>query len=162
MIRRFLNYLSVCLTPFLVASLGLAATIRPDKVGPKDRCPVCGMFVAKYPNFAAQLQFKDGTTLHFDGNKDLFTCYLDLSRFARGRKQGDLAAVFVTGYYDLRPIEARSAYYVIGSDIMGPMGRELIPFPKESEAREFMKDHKGRGILRFDEVTSAIVGSLHQ
>jgi nitrous oxide reductase accessory protein NosL len=35
-----------------------------------------------------------------------------------------------------------SAYYVLGSDIYGPMGRELIPFEKEADAKEFIKDHQ--------------------
>lgn len=145
---------------FLAASLASAAGYAPQKAQPKDKCPVCGMFVAKYPNFAGQIQFRDGSALHFDGSKDLFKCLFDLPRYAKGKAQGDVAAIFVTSYYDLRPIEARSAWYVIGSDIFGPMGKELIPFPKESEAREFLKDHKGRAVLRFGDVTGAVVGSL--
>lgn len=142
------------------ATLGTAAAGAPQKVKAKDKCPVCGMFVAKYPNFAAQIQFRDGAVLHFDGNKDLFKCYFDLSRYAQGKKQGDVAAIFVTSYYDLKLIDARSAWYVVGSDIFGPMGHELIPFPKESEAREFLKDHKGRAVLGLREVTREIVGGL--
>lgn len=141
-------------------SPALAAGKSPQKVKPKDKCPVCGMFVAKYPNFAAQIQFRDGTALHFDGNKDLFKCYLDLPRYAAGRKLSDVTAIYVTSYYDLRMIDGKSAYYVIGSDIYGPMGKELIPFPKESEAREFSRDHKGRAILRFSEVTGETLAGL--
>jgi len=40
------------------------------------------------------------------------------------------------------------------------MGRELIPFAREIEAREFKKDHKGKSILRFKDVTPAIVKGL--
>ena len=142
------------------ASLSFAGAKAPQKVKPKDKCPVCGMFVAKYPNFAAQIQLRDGSVFHFDGNKDLFKCYFDLPRYAPGKKQGDVAAIFVTSYYDLKPIDARSAWYVVGSDIFGPMGKELIPFPSESEAREFMKDHKGRAVLRFRDVTREMVNGL--
>ena len=142
------------------ASLSFAAAKAPQKAKPKDKCPVCGMFVAKYPNFAAQIQFRDGSVYHFDGNKDLFKYYFDLPRYAPGKKQGDAAVIFVTGYYDLKPIDARSAWYVVGSDIFGPMGKELIPFPSESEAREFMKDHKGRAVLRFRDVTREMVNGL--
>lgn len=141
------------------ASLSFAAAKAPQKAKPKDKCPVCGMFVAKYPNFAAQIRFRDGSVYHFDGNKDLFKYYFDLPRYAPGKKQGD-AAIYVTGYYDLKPIDARSAWYVVGSDIFGPMGKELIPFPSESEAREFMKDHKGRAVLRFRDVTRETVNGL--
>jgi nitrous oxide reductase accessory protein NosL len=40
------------------------------------------------------------------------------------------------------------------------MGRELVPFENEAEAREFSKDHKGKAILRFREVTSTVVKEL--
>lgn len=154
--RMLLALTMLCFT----ASLSFAAAKAPQKAKPKDKCPVCGMFVAKYPNFAAQIQFRDGSVYHFDGNKDLFKYYFDLPRYAPGKKQGDAAAIIVTGYYDLKPIDARSAWYVVGSDIFGPMGKELIPFPGESEAREFMKDHKGRAVLRFRDVTREMVNGL--
>jgi nitrous oxide reductase accessory protein NosL len=31
---------------------------------------------------------------------------------------------------------------VIGSDVLGPMGHELVPHDSSEEAREFMADHK--------------------
>jgi nitrous oxide reductase accessory protein NosL len=40
------------------------------------------------------------------------------------------------------------------------MGRELIPLAKEAEAREFLKDHKGKRVLRFGEVTAEVVKGL--
>lgn len=142
------------------ASLSFAAGPTPHKVGPKDKCPVCGMFVARFPDFAAQIQFRDGSTFYFDGAKDMFKYYLDLSRYARGRKPADIAAVFVTNYYDLSMVDGMAAYFVTGSDVYGPMGRELVPFAKESEARDFLKDHKGKTVIRFREVTTAVLRTL--
>lgn len=144
----------------LGASLACAAGPKPVKAGPKDKCPVCGMFVAKYADFAAQIQFRDGATVHFDGTKDMFKYYLNLSRYAPGKKVTDIGAVLVSNYYDLAMVDGAKAYYVAGSDVYGPMGRELIPFAKESEAKEFMNDHKGKSILRFQQVTPAVVKSL--
>ena len=57
-------------------------------------------------------------------------------------------------------IEARSAFYVIGSDVLGPMGHELLPFEELEAAEEFLEDHEGKTILRFEEVTPAIIESL--
>ena len=142
------------------ASLAFAGGLKPHKTGPKDKCPVCGMFVAKYPDFAAQIQFRDGSTFHFDGAKDMFKYYLNLSRYAPGKKPADITAVFVTNYYDLTLVDGLPAYYVLGSDVYGPMGRELIPFAKESEARDFLNDHKGKSIIRFRDVTAAVLRSL--
>lgn len=145
----------VCLT-----TVSFAADLKPHKAGPKDKCAVCGMFVAKYPDFAAQVQFRDGTVAFFDGPKDLFTYYQGLSRYNPRKRQADVSAVFVTSYYNLTPIDAISAWYVTGSNVYGPMGRELIPFAKESEAREFKKDHSGKAILRFKDVTQAVIKGL--
>ncbi|RII29237.1 MAG: nitrous oxide reductase accessory protein NosL [Geobacter sp.] len=145
---------------FFGFSLALAADLKPHKAGPKDKCPVCGMFVAKYPDFAAQITFRDGATFHFDGAKDMFRFYLNLSRYAPGKKTTDVAAVFVTNYYDLSLVNGLTAYYVIGSDVYGPMGRELIPFVRETEARDFMKDHHGTSRIRFRDVTPAILKPL--
>ena len=46
------------------------------------------------------------------------------------------------------------------SDVFGPMGKELVPFDKEADAREFKKDHKGAAILRFKDVTEAVVKGM--
>ena len=145
---------------FFWFSLSIAADLKPHKVGPKDKCPVCGMFVAKYPDFAAQIQFRDGSTFHFDGAKDMFKYYLNLSRYAPGKKTTDIAAIFVINYYDLTLVDGLTAYYVIGSDVYGPMGRELIPFVRETEARGFMQDHKGKSIIRFRDVTPTTLKPL--
>jgi len=40
------------------------------------------------------------------------------------------------------------------------MGKELIPFANETEAREFLKDHRGRKVLRFSEITPAVLKEL--
>lgn len=43
--------------------------------------------------------------------------------------------------------------FVIGSNVMGPMGDELIPFKDENSANEFSKDHFGKKIVKFNEIT---------
>ena len=122
-----------------------------------DTCPVCGMFVAKYPNWAATVVWRDGNVAHFDGAKDMFTYVLQLAQYAPGRSPQDMATVAVTEFYDLRRIDARQAYYVIGSDVLGPMGHELVPFASRSDADEFLRDHHGTGILRFGDVTPRVL-----
>lgn len=162
MIRRILNHFSMYIAPFLLASLGMAANIKPDKVGPKDRCPVCGMYVARYLDFAAQVKFDDGQVFHFDGAKDMFTFYLDLPRYAPGRHISDVTYIFVTNYYELNLIDGQKAVYVAGSDVYGPMGHELIPFAHRPEAEDFLKDHEGKHLLRFQDVTPATLSQLEQ
>jgi len=118
------------------------------------------MFVAKYPDWMAVLRFKDGSALSFDGPKDLFTAYLDLKRYAPGRATADVAAIEVKDYYSLRIVDGSRAVFVIGSDVTGPMGRELVPFAEAGDAAAFLKDHQGQRSLRFGEVTAAVLRTL--
>ncbi|GAB4293422.1 MAG: nitrous oxide reductase accessory protein NosL [Thiohalomonadaceae bacterium] len=131
----------------------------PDP-GPKDTCPVCGMFVALYPEWIATVLYKDGHAHHFDGAKDLFKYLHDLPHWAPGHRAEDIQAIGVTEYYGLTRIDARSAWYVIGSDTLGPMGHELVPLATQADAEEFMKDHAGKRILRFDDVTMELLKDL--
>jgi nitrous oxide reductase accessory protein NosL len=133
---------------------------KPIEPTPKDKCPVCGMFVAKYPDFLAEIIFNDGSYGVFDGSKDLFKYYLDMKSYNPAKKVSDIDSVYVTDYYSLAPIDGLKAYYVIGSDIYGPMGKELIPFEKEADAREFMKDHQGKSMVKFSEVTAPMLKEM--
>lgn len=145
---------------FCAAGGAVAQTASPPKPGARDLCPVCGMLVAKYPNWIASLRFRDGHTHFFDGPKDLFKYLHDLGRYAPGHTRADIAAIFVTDFYELKPIAAESAWYVIGSDVPGPMGHELVPLASRADAEEFLRDHKGRRILGFADITPAVLAAL--
>ena len=139
----------------------LAADSPPfPSPGPKDTCPVCGMFVSLYPDWAATALYQDGHAHHFDGAKDLFKYLLNLPKYAPGHARDDIAAIGVTEYYGVTRMDARAAWYVIGSDMLGPMGHELVPLKTQAEAEEFLKDHHGKRIVRFDEVTPALLEQL--
>ena len=150
------------LTLTLTLSLSWSGERKPMKPSPKDRCPVCGMFVAKYPDWLCQILFKDGTNVFFDGAKDMFRYSLNLQKYNPSKKISDIDTIYVTDYYSLNLIDGYRAYYVIGSDVYGPMGREFIPFEKEQDAREFMKDHKGKTILKFKEITPELVKGMDE
>jgi copper chaperone NosL len=144
----------------LLLSPALGEERKPIKVSSEDKCPVCGMFVAKYPDWVAQIIFNDGSYAVFDGAKDMFKYYFNLKKYNPSRKVTDIDSIYVTDYYNLSLIDGFEALYVIGSDVYGPMGRELIPNINEEEAEEFMSDHSGTRILRFKEVTPELVKSL--
>lgn len=127
-----------------------------------DTCPVCGMFVAKYPAWVATVRYQDGHLHHFDGAKDLYKYLQDLPRWAPGHRHEDIQTIAVTEYYTLTRIDAREAWFVIGSDVLGPMGHELIPLETLEDAEEFMRDHQGVRILRQDEVTTELLEKLDQ
>lgn len=149
----------VCILPILLWSLVVLAG-EPIKPAAGDKCPVCGMFAAKYLDFLAEIVFKDGSYAVFDGPKDMFQYYFNLPKYNPSKRTEDIGYIYVTDYYSLKPIDALKAFFVNGSNVTGPMGKELIPFEKEGDAREFLADHAGKENLKFDNVTPQLVKSL--
>lgn len=144
----------------LTVSLAAAAEKVPFKPGEKDKCPVCGMFVAHYPDFMAQVVFKDGSYAYFCGVKDMMKYYFDLPQYNPSKKTADVAQVVVVDYSTLKPTDGYQAYYVVGSVVFGPMGQEFFPFGEESAAREFMRENKGKEIVRFNQINPEVLKEL--
>jgi len=134
-----------------------SGTVAPSG---KDKCPVCGMFVYKYPGWLARMYLADGSTEFFDGAKDLFKYYFNIRKYSPHRSRKDTRTILVMEYYGMDFLDARKAFFVIGSDVYGPMGHELIPLANLEDARTFMKDHKGKRILTFGEITPAVISTL--
>lgn len=127
------------------------------KVPQGSKCPVCGMFVYKYPKWATQMVV-DGKPYYFDGVKDMMKFYFFDADFPYDRSK--IEKVQVSDFYTLEAIDAREAFYVVGSNVFGPMGNELIPFKNEKEAQNFMQEHKGKKILKFKDITPQIAMGL--
>lgn len=131
----------------------------------KEKCPVCGMFVYKYPKWATQIYYQFQGKKHivsFDGVKDLFKFYFSPNEFGEYpfANKNNIEKILVTDYYSQKVIDGKKAYYVIGSNIYGPMGHELISFENIQDAKSFRKDHSGRTILSFTEITEEGIYSL--
>ena len=86
--------------------------------------------------------------------------YFDLPKYNPAKTIADIGLILVSDYYKLTLIDGHKAWYVIGSDVYGPMGKELIPFPDETAAKEFRVDHKGTAILQFNDITPEIIKPL--
>lgn len=119
----------------------------------EDKCPICGMFVYKFPRWASVIYLQDKKHLAFDGMKDLMKYYL---------KNKDLkySKILTRDYYTQKIIDAKNAYFVMGSDVLGPMGNELIAFEDLENAKEFKLDHKGINILQFNAIDNDIICKL--
>ena len=146
----------------VIFSAGMTRTPadRPAVPGPDDRCPVCGMLVEPYPAWLAQLRLADGTTLFFDGPKDMFKYLQAREKYRPEKADVELVGGFVTSYYDTSAVPLRDAHFVLGSDVKGPMGDELVPHRTLEEAREFLLDHGGSGIVVADEVTPELLTTM--
>ena len=124
---------------------------------PEDaKCPVCGMFVSKFPKWAAQIQLEDGHNHYFDGVKDMMKFYFNPTKY-HAHTNEQISQINVTDYYSLELTDGKKAYYVIGSNVYGPMGEELIPFKNKDEAQKFMTDHFGKSLVSFDEIKEEMI-----
>ncbi len=121
------------------------------------KCPVCGMFVSKYPKWAAMMLIDDKKH-YFDGVKDMMKYYIFDGDFTYDRRA--ISMMTVSDYYTLEAIDAKKAFYVLDSDIFGPMGHELIPFKTMKSASEFKNEHHGKAMVTFDEITDSMVMAL--
>ena len=104
--RRCPRVAAVLLLLCLVFGTGPAAGVEQIEPARDDRCPVCGMFTAEYPDFAARVTFSDDASFTFDGPKDMFTFLLSLAKYAPGRSRSGVEQVVVTEYYELIAIDA--------------------------------------------------------
>jgi len=134
----------ICVFP---ASVQALEPLQPDG---KDRCAVCGMMVEPYPNWIAAVIFKDGSHNFFDGPKDLFNFVLNIQQYRPGATLADIKEVQVTEYYTVQRHDAREVFFVAGSDVLGPMGQELVPIAGAVALKTFMLDHGFEKIMRFD------------
>jgi len=122
-----------------------------------EKCPVCGMYTYKYPRWVAQIFYTKGNQkshLSFDGVKDMMKFYFNPQKWGNYpiAKKENITKILVTDYYSQQAIDGTKAYYVIKSDLYGPMGNELIPFKSLNDAKVFKKDHFGKKIIQFSNI----------
>jgi nitrous oxide reductase accessory protein NosL len=138
-------------------SISISSKDQQVQVSIDEKCPVSGMFTYKYPRWAAQIFFKHDDHEHhysFDGVKDMMKFYFNPMLWGDYKyvTKQNITKILVTDYYSQKAIDATKAFYVIGSDIYGPMGNELIPFENIDDAKTFKNDHRGVKIIQFENI----------
>lgn len=107
------------------------------------------MYIDLSPRWTAGLKSSAGREEHFDAPK----CMLRYRADQPGAREA-----WVTEYYSQTRMALDQVRLVEGSDVLGPMGRDLVPV-EASAAEGFARDHGGR-VLRVDEVDAAVLASL--
>ena len=142
------------------------ATLTPAEIEQGTACALDGMLLADYPGPKAQI--------HYAGvdKPDFFCDVIELfSIYLRPEQVRTVTAMYVqdTSVVDWdQPtsgwIDAKSAWYVVGSHKRGAMGPTFAPFSKEADARTFAQQHGGE-VVRFADVTPDMAtldgGALH-
>lgn len=134
----------------------------PRPVPVDARCPVCGMYPARSPRWAAQLIFKDGAAHFFDSPINLFVFLDKVERYNKGYRASDVAASYATDFGTVQWIDARRAFFVHGSSIFGPMRDSDLPAFADRKVAEAFARGRGGKVLTFGEITPDVLRSLNR
>ena len=148
----------------LVIALPAAATaadLPPQYVQRSARCPVCGMYPYRTPQWTSQIIFNDQTATSFDSPVDLFRFLNNMPLFDKQHKPADISTIYVADYGTKAWAEARKAFFVHGSTARGPMNDANLPAFATREAAEAFAKAQGGKVLAFVEVTRELIKSLN-
>jgi nitrous oxide reductase accessory protein NosL len=117
---------------------------------PEDRCIVCGMPPASYPNNRAQILNMGNKTLHFCSGRCLVYFLAEPAKYVEGEVKPMFiwASAYPESMYDY----AAGLFYVVRSKAHGPMGPEPFAFRTMKQASEFAAQ-KGGTIVSFEKLT---------
>lgn len=139
-------------------SSGLALD-APRALPDDARCPVCGMFPARYPAWAAQVIFRDGATHFFDSPVNLMVFLRDPSRFSNYTAEEVLAA-YVNDVPSGSWTPAAKAFFVHGSNALGPMREGNLPAFTGRDAAERFASERGGVVLTLPDIGTDILNTL--
>lgn len=123
-----------------------------------DECHLCGMLITNFSGPKGELYRKDrGDKVHkFCSTRDMFSFYLD------PENKRNVTTIYVhdmskmpwdepdDGYF----IDAKTAWFVVGSEKTGAMGKTLASFSQQSDALAFAKEFGGE-VIDFNQVDQA-------
>ncbi len=129
------------------------------RISEEDRCPVCAMVVAKHPKHAAAMVLKDGRAFYFCGNGCLIRTWLHPEIYLNEKKE-NVSKLWVQDYFSGKPIDAKLAVWVAGSDVVGPMGPALVALKDDAAADTFTKRHGGKRRFKLSEMNDELFKTI--
>jgi len=154
-LRTIVPITAALLAALVLSGTAMAATLDlPDgsKLDLSAACPICNMKLEGSTLGPAAVVFKDGKVIGFDGTGDMFRYVLDPAK--HGFDPANIKLLFVTEHGTKNFVDAKAALYVVGSDVAGDMGPEVVPFAKKEEAEKFLADHHGKTIATYVQITT--------
>ncbi len=163
-----LNFLAVILLALGLSACngsGNSASKKhgPVAIKPGDVCHLCGMLILKYPGPKGELYDRNGHVYKFGSTRDMFSWYLQPENRNNTEEiyVHDMGRASWKKPNDKYLIPARSAWYVVGSDMNGAMGQTLVSFKQKADAQIFILKHGGR-LLPFKDITQAVMTKMNQ
>jgi copper chaperone NosL len=159
----------VSLQPVTAGASGLMELLDGSKLDLTQKCPVCGMVIGGKDAQGATVTYKDGRVVGFGGVAAAVFKDGHVVGFEGARclfiynsvpekddvKVADIEHQYVTDFVSKKMIELPKAFLVLGSNVKGPMGYELIPFANRDEAAKFASENDGKWVVQLHEVTRA-------
>ncbi|MDQ7783497.1 MAG: nitrous oxide reductase accessory protein NosL [Desulfomonilaceae bacterium] len=152
----------LCGLLWLFAAHGPSFAGEFPKPGKDDRCPVCGMFVYKYPKWAAGFVLQSGARFFHCCPKCLLHNLHNVPKYQPGQTRENVRGIWVTEYYTTKQTDAHEVLFVVGTTLVGPMGLDLIPVRGETAAQTLKEDYQGEFILTLDEVTAEMLDKVRK
>jgi copper chaperone NosL len=133
------------------------SSAQPLEIGQGTSCALDGMVLLDFPGPKAQIHYDHGEPDFFCDTREMFSILL------RPEQKKRVVAVYTQdmGKADwTKPegqwIDAKTAFYVVGSTRRGSMGPTVGTFAAEADAQKFAGQYGGQ-VLRFDQVTMDMV-----
>ena len=133
-----------------------------NKTAQQKLDPVYKLELDKYPKFSTELILKSGKKIKFSSVKSMINFYFHPEKYPEYGvgNRSEIDKMYVHDYLDGTRVDARKAWYVFGSRIVGPHGDDLIPFKSKSQAELFVKKYGGSRIMDADAVTFGLIHYL--
>lgn len=146
----FLFVFVICLFLIISAKAGDQAGIQFVE---DDRCPVCAMKVAMYPKFVCAMEMVDGRKFSFCASGCMIRSWLNPEIYLKAEKS-DIKQVWVQDYFTGQKIDGFAAFWVAGSDVIGPMGKAFVPLKSEKDVEVFKRRHGGETVFHLKDLTN--------
>ena len=129
----------------------------------KSECLVRHIKVYKDPKWVSKIELSNGKELFFSSPKSMIEFYHQPGKwFDVGVKsESDFKDILVTDFITLKPIDAKGAFFVYGSNETSPAGDDLPAFSSYESAKNYSKEHNGKRIMNFKEIPSALIRLLN-
>jgi len=134
-----------------------ATNLGPVAFHPSDECHVCGMVISEFPGPKGEAVARDGVK-KFCSTAELFGWWLqpENRRLELQLYVHDMGKSAWDKPDDHYLIDARKAWYVVGTPLQGSMGASLASFADEPAARRLAEQYGGR-VLRFEQIDQALL-----
>lgn len=144
----------------LTSSLLFSYTMDYDR---NTKCVVRKVKVYKDPQWVAKIELTNGKKLFFCSPKSMIEFYQQPGKwFDLGVKsESDFKDIIVTDYKTLKPVDARGAFFVYGSNKISLAGDDLVAFEKYDDAKDFASKNNGKRIFSLGEVKEGLIKLLN-